>query len=263
MRIFKPVRRFRRSALAAAFGALMGGLLGGTAAQATSVSMTGWSAETWNGGASYWSLTPDGTSTLYTANSNPSVLTGGGSILNSKISFQLTVTNRYGGDDDFFGFVLGYDAGGITGASGGEYLLIDWKRETQVAGPVTAERGLGLSRVVGPVSSLYDLWGHQNSVSELARGTTLGSTGWIYPRSYAFDVLYSSNRVVVSVDGVVQFDLTGNFSDGTFGFYNNSQAGIRYDDLDIEPLPAVPLPASLPLLAVAIGGLGLIRRRRR
>ena len=52
-------------------------------------------------------------------------------------------------------------------------------------------------------------------------------------------------------------------SDGWFGFGNGSAEGLRYETLSGAQTPApVPLPASVWLLGVALGGLGIVRGRR-
>lgn len=232
------------------------------AAQAAPVSLTGWTAETYNNQTNYWSIALGGASATYTGNGYPSVLTGGGDVLGSQISFDISVSNAYGGDDDYFGFVLGFDAGGMNGTASTDYLLIDWKKGTQGSGTSTAWRGMALSQV-GDATGTNDYWTHSGEVDELARATTLGSAGWAINTTYSFDVTYTADRVQVWVNDVLQFDLGGSFSSGTFGFYNYSQQAVRYANLDIEALPAVPLPASLPLLLAGVGGLGLIRRMRR
>ncbi len=262
-RMARPGRAFGKR-IATAIAIALGALAGTGMAQAASVSLSGWGYENFGGGPNYWSTMADGSSTTYTYNWYPSVLSGGGDILNTKISFDISVTTAYGGDDDFLGFVLGFDAGGVNGTASTDFLLFDWKRMTQPSYPNTSLLGLAVSQV-GDVASNSDYWNHTGNVDELARAATLGSTGWAVNKTYSFDVIYTASSVQVWVDGVLQFDLSGSFSSGTFGFYNNSQTGIVYSNLDIEALPAlpaVPLPASLPLLLAGLGGLGLMRRRR-
>lgn len=242
--------------------ALLAAGVTGSAAQAAPVSLTGWTAETYNNQTNYWTIAPGGASVTYGANGYPSVLTGGGDVLGSQISFDISVSSAYGGDDDYIGFVLGFDPGGVNGTASSDYLLVDWKRGTQGSGSTLARRGIALSQV-GDALSTNDYWAHSGGVNELARAATLGDTGWAISTTYSFDVSYTANRVQIWVNDVLQFDLGGNFSSGTFGFYNYSQQAVRYGTLDIEALPAVPLPASLPLLLAGIGGLGLIRRMRR
>lgn len=231
-------------------------------AQAAPVSLSGWTVETYNAEPNYWSVAADGSSATYTENTMPTVLTGGGDVLGSRISFDIRASG--GIDDDHFGFVLGFDPGGVTGTASTDYLLFDWKKAPHTIGSGLSARGLAVSRVAD-ATSYINYWTHTGGLTELARAATLGATGWAFSTSYSFDVLYTASRVQVWVNEVQQFDLVGRFSAGTFGFYNNSQPGVRYSDLDIaalQALPAVPLPASLPLLLAGLAGFGLIRRRR-
>ena len=62
---------------------------------------------------------------------------------------------------------------------------------------------------------------------------------------------------------MLELSVAGSFSDGSFGFYNYSQANVRYAGITEEVIPpTIPLPATLPLLAGAIAGVIGLRRRR-
>ena len=67
----------------------------------------------------------------------------------------------------------------------------------------------------------------------MARGYTLGSTGWIPGQQYLFRVEYSATSLKVYVDGVLEIDITGNFNDGRFAFYNFSQDQVTYSHLTV------------------------------
>ena len=170
-------------------------------------------------------------------------------------------------DDDFVGFVLGYNSGEL-GSSSADFWLIDWKQNDQYPGV----DGLALSHVTGDVGTAAenDFWQHQNTVTEVERAANLGSTGWADHTTYGFELIFTSTLIEVKVGGVTEISYTsaengGNaFNDGSFGFYNYSQSNVRYAGITEDQLPGViPLPASLPLLLAGFGALGLARRRRK
>ena len=171
-------------------------------------------------------------------NGDASVLYSPSSALNMRFMGSFTP----GSDDDVVGFVLGFSPGDAQIASSADYLLIDWKGETQTFDfadgdpgnlfhDLTTEGemsvGLALSRVTGSPTA-DELWQHiddsnnpDGGVTQLARGTTLGATP--YDRaggSHTFDITYTSSRVTVIVDGVTQLDVSGSFTDGRFGLYS-------------------------------------------
>lgn len=197
--------------------------------------------------------------------------------------FQAINTNAIGkikvagGDDDFIGFVLGFNPGDSTSAA--DYLLLDWKRATQsfnFGSPSTSPGGdalvgLAVSRVTG-IPDADEFWQHANlsgtpagsGLTELARATNLGSTGWVLGTEYEFDFAFTATSLQVSVDGVLEIDIAGSFSNGRLGFYNFSQANVTYSSFTIDPIAVIPLPAAawmaLPLLG-SIGLVGAVRRR--
>ncbi len=102
-------------------------------------------------------------------------------------------------------------------------------------------------------------------VTELARGTNLGSTGWVDLTTYTFDLAFTSTNVQVFVNGVKEIDLNGSFANGAFGFYNYSQAGVTYGAIQqvvVDPPTSVPEPATLSLLLAGLGAVGFARRKR-
>ena len=143
-------------------------------------------------------------------------------------------------DDDFIGFALGFQPGNTTNPQA-EFLIIDWKQETQTfdydCEPQTAREGLAVSRVFG-IPARDELWGHSNldctgqgsGVEEIARGFTLGDTGWVDLAEYDFRFEVSPERLRIFVDGTLEFDLTGDFDfgSGRFAFYNFSQSIVTY-----------------------------------
>ncbi len=158
-------------------------------------------------------------------------------------------------DDDFLGFVLGYAAGDTTNPAA-DYLILDWKAGDQFLAspfdacgpqaPVNMAEGMALLRVSG-VPTLTELASHAEvvdctdnigTVTELARATNLGVTGWTANDFYDFEFEFDGTRLKVWVDGVLEFDhtLASALSPGNFGFYDFAQPN-GYFVLDTEIVP--------------------------
>ncbi|MCP3978833.1 MAG: DUF11 domain-containing protein, partial [bacterium] len=163
---------------------------------------------------------------------------------------------RDGLDDDYLGFVFGFEPGDTSNAQA-DYLLVDWKKDDQTStspcpGPLTGVRGLAVSRVRG-IPANYEYSTHidhpctlDGGVEELARGLNLGDVGWQSNRDYVFRMDYTPDRFRVFVDGQLEIDLEGNFPPGRFGFENQSQKEVRYSAF-ADPTMVSEEGESLPL----------------
>ena len=195
------------------------------------VNLSNWGAENWSANAGNWDVQPGNTQVRQTKNGNPTVFLSDQSAVGTNIQGKIKVGAN--SDNDFVGFVLGFDSGDFADPSA-DFLLIDWKQGNQSG----ADMGLAVSRVTGVVPTADPgFWEHTSGVSELARGATLGSTGWVDNVEYTFDFSFSATNLQVSVDGVPQININGNFSGGNFGFYNYSQSDVRYSGFTQDPLP--------------------------
>ncbi len=160
-------------------------------------------------------------------------------------------------DDDFFGLAVGFLP--PDGGTYHDYLLIDWRQGYQEidwldgVGPVDGLPGLAVSRVSGN-PTYNELWGHVDSpanpdggLTELARGATLGDTGWEDNTTYAFVVEYTPTSLDVWVDGSHEISITGDFPKGKLAFYDFSQQDLSVSGITFEQLnrpPTVDLDAT-------------------
>jgi len=256
------------------------GLLLGLAAfaapvHAAPVDLSTWTAENYASVSGFpdgtWTVAGGGVSVTQSENGQPTVFYSDFAAHNTDAVGKIRVT---GTDDDFIGFVFGFDPGDSTSA-GADYLLVDWKSGNQVhdfGSPSTdpgglAPAGLAVSRISG-VPSADEFWQHTTysggGLTELTRATNLGSTGWAIGVEYEFEFVFLPTQIQVFVDGVKEIDVVGSFSNGRMGFYNFSQAGVTYSAFTVAPQTTpIPEPGSLILIGTVISGAALRRRRRR
>lgn len=185
-----------------------------------------------------WEVAADGLSVKQIQNSRPAIFHSPFSASGLRLQGVMRHTSNV--DDDFLGFVLGFEPGDSTDGTA-DFLLIDWKQADQSfnygcnLADKLAKRGLAVSRVSG-IPSGGEWWSHDdescngpgNAIAELARGATLGNVAWLDNRDYTFTFEYDATHLKIWVDGVLQFDLEGNFPEGRFGFFNYSQQAVRY-----------------------------------
>ncbi len=248
---------------------------------AAAVDLNTWVAESYDAvsgfGSGSWTVAPGGDSVFQSVNGQPTVFYSDFSAINTEVTGTINVAGGTG-DNDYIGFVLGFNPDDSVN-SAADYLLVDWKKSTQAfnfGAPsstpgTTANVGLAVSRVTG-IPTADEFWGHVDFASdtggevvELARGNTLGSTGWGTNVDYEFKFEFHPTSLKISVDNVLEVDISGSFSNGRLGFYNFSQQSVTYSAFEVDdvpdPNPPVPEPASFVMLI--LGVVGLIRLRKR
>jgi hypothetical protein len=230
-----------------------------------------------NAGNGVWTVAGDGSSVYQSINGDPTFFVSPGNYVNTTLRGQITVQG--GGDDDYVGFVFGFSSPAGNAASGEDnqnYVLFDWKANNQPFGGFTALEGFALSRANGsipPADYVRYFWGHtdENGAPFDVLATRYDTTlGWVVGTTYDFEILYQENRIRVDIaggafgPGTTIFNVGGSFGDGRFGFYNYSQAGVRYAGLTEEETPppeTVPEPGTLLLMLTGLLGIAGVGRR--
>lgn len=203
---------------------------------------------------------------MQTINGAPTVFYASGNAQGRSLSGTIRVTST--SDDDFIGFVLGFNSGDLTN-NNTDFILVDWKQADQggyFGG--TALQGLSISRVTAGLTDNAGAWLHDTTfgVTELARGTNLGNTGWADNTEYTFNLRFTSSNIQVFVDGVQELNINGTFANGAFGFYNYSQANVLYAGItedELPPVGTIPEPATWAMLITGFCLIGVVARRRR
>lgn len=231
-------------------------LIGSGAANAALIDLSTWQHD----GSGTWNTQGiNNDSVLQSQNGQPTVFFQNGSnARNTAISGNIKVGSS--SDDDFVGFVLGYQDNELNNASA-DYWLIDWKKGNQS----TASRGFALSRVTNG-ATVSNFWDHTSGVQEIARGLNLGDTGWANNVSYSFDIIHTASLIQVKVNDVLELSVSAvqagvtEFTDGAYGFYNYSQDNVLYSGLEERVVNnSVPEPTSLAILS--LGLLGFVSRK--
>ncbi len=243
--------------------------LAGTMALAAPIDLTPWT-ERGPAANGNWTVAPGGASVSQSVNGDPTFFVSPGSFQNT--TFRGTIEIFTTSDNDYAGFVMGFNGPASTG-NDMNFVLLDWREATQSSGGYTAQEGFALSRVNGTITNyLPGFWGHTDSTEFDVLATDFGTTrGWEPNTVYNFEILYQENRIRVDLSGgafgagQTVFDVTGTFPAGSFGFYNYSQASVRYSGIteDAAPLPSesIPEPATVGLVGAALAALAFSRRR--
>jgi hypothetical protein len=255
-------------------GAAFTAALASFGAAAAEVDLRSWGAESYPAvagfGAGKWTTAADGSAVTQSVNGQPTLFVSDFSVFGTDVRGRIRVNSA--SDDDFVGFAIGYKPGDTANA-GADYLLVDWKQRTQSFnfGPPsdtpgsTAKVGLAVSRV-GGIPTADEFWGHVdfdadgNGLQELARGATLGATGWNEMVDYKFRFVFQPTALQVYVDEQLELSINGAFADGRMAFYNFSQGNVTYSAFTLDPAPPVPEPATWALL---LGGLAALASRAR
>ncbi len=212
-----------------------------------------------------WVVSPDGSSVLQTINGIPTFFVSPDNFIDTEIKGKFGVASPGNWDDDWIGFVFGYQS--PIAANGDElnnlnFLLFDWK---QNGGISRGNEGFSLIKVDGNFTNLDATFWRRSPTPEFEfLATNYGSNkGWRDNTEYDFTLLYQSNRIKIDIDGSTIFDIEGEFEPGRFGFYNHSQEYVGYSGLTQKPAPVPESSSVLALLGVSTGSFLLAQGKKR
>jgi RHS repeat-associated protein len=185
------------------------------------VNLAPWTVKQYPGSQTNASWQRDATNTIVTQtiNADPSILVSDFNLSNAQMEGTWRVNTS--SDDDYIGFVFGYQ-------NSEHFYLFDWKQGNQDA----AARGMSL-KVVSADSPLTadDFW--PTAGNTRVRPIYHNTVGWSEFTDYQFTLQFYPGeiRIVVKQAATVLADFTVNdstYTNGKFGFYNYSQAAVRY-----------------------------------
>ncbi|QQX77300.1 MULTISPECIES: HYR domain-containing protein [Aequorivita] len=184
-----------------------------------------------------WIPAVDGNSVRQTINSNPSFYVSNAEYFNTTIQGEFRVETT--SDDDFIGFVIGYQSPNSTTPNNNyNFIMFDWKQAPQASGGCTAPAAMRLTRFQGSSSDFAAAFWCQNSPINQVLATNASMGGWADNTLYTFQVQYGASNISVWVNGTQIFDVDGTYPSGRFGFYNYSQEAVLYQNFSL-PFSAV------------------------
>ncbi len=198
-----------------------------------------------------WNIEDGGRSLKQTVNGQPTGYLSPDEDFNEVIMGTIEVQTT--SDDDFIGFILGYQEPSLNSTIGlydYDFILFDWKQSSQTVGNNSvAIEGYTLKRINGTAdfsgTEVIEptFWENQDDSSDttmkiLAKNNNYN--GWNDNQRYLFKILYTNNQIKVKVDDQVIFDVSGSFNSGRYGFYNYSQEAVKYGKVQSAPGSSTP-----------------------
>lgn len=194
-----------------------------------------------------WSVSPGGNAVEQTFNGSATWFVSPNDFIDVTIqgSFQVNTSS----DDDLIGFVFGYQNpfGALTNPSSTpmKSFIFDWKQTSQVFQGLSSSEGFALYEVDGPFDftglvvqgsgQVYpEFWERVNTPIVNVLDTDYGNNGWNDFQQYDFQLKYTTDSIVIWVDGVRIFEEDGCFEPGRFGFYNQSQDAVVYSNFSYD-----------------------------
>jgi hypothetical protein len=209
-----------------------------------------------------WTLSAGNTVATQSVNADASILLSDFSVSGLQIqgSWRVNTTS----DDDFMGFVFGYQGRG-------DFYLFDWKQSDQSDPLGFAERGMSVKRVnrASGDPTGTDLWPSSGSAEvDILRHNT---TTWNEFTDYQFTLNFDGNGnfAIVVKEGATTLESwvvsDSSFLSGQFGFYNYSQGDVVYSGFTTQddPPPIVPETSTVvTMLSLGLVTAGTWFRRR-
>ena len=215
-----------------------------------------------------WVLGGGNTNVTQTINADPSFYLN--NLNQTSYSMDGSWQVASGWDDDYMGFVFGYQ-------NSSNFYLFDWKQGTQDYVGTTAAEGMTIKKMTGGTGdgladlSLAEFWENQVDYGDmeiLAQNHGL-SEGWVDDVLYDFHLDFNLNPGeihIVVMDGTTTLwdhTLTDNtFTSGEFGFYNYSQEVVTYAGFEQTGGIVIPAPGAILLGGIGVALVGWLRRRR-
>ena len=151
-----------------------------------------------------------------------------------------TISVEATSDKDFIGIVFGYQQPTeLADDNFYNFLLFDWKAETEDYIGYRAYEGFRLSRYYGNISKENQkkyFWGTSSDppIRRLLDEKYGDTIGWRSYEKYQFELLYTSNQIKIKINDQIIFEAEGCFSAGKFGFYCMSQDLARFENFTFQ-----------------------------
>ncbi len=198
----------------------------------TSIALDTWSVVQFDfrGINASWILSEGNTVATQVINSDPSVLLSDFDATDLQLSGTFSVQTS--GDDDFIGFVFGFQ-------DTRHFYLFDWK---QLGQSTFCPRGpTGMTVKVVDADAPLDCvdWASDTGVFQVLRSNTVGWEDFV---EYRFTLQFVSGFFTIEVANATSGQVLefwqiedDTYSSGKFGFYNFSQPNVRYTGFTSEP----------------------------